>query len=701
MPCVSDMRTADGRLVPLKRLDWRMEAEGFVLRAVLRQTFRNESAATEEIVYTFELPWESTVTGFAALVNGQRFEARAFPRRGAELLYEETLSQGDVPMLLTCDKTGRLGLFVAGVRPNDTIEIEIRLTEMLREQGGEVRLSVPTTISRRASGSSRWGMDPCSVSEPNALASYPVSASIRLTGGLEKGTVSTPGHDAVFRRTENEVLIELSRAYADRDITVVVSRAALGPVLYCETKDGETAAVLSFTPRTSRDPAEPVELPEALPARQGRLRPDKHPEAPHRPLNLRVLADCSGSMAGRPIEQLKAALRALEFCLYSDERLSLWHFGDWAETIIRTGRRCSKLFFRLAWPTAVSRMAPYQGTSRLERAIEAAAKEGCDILLITDADVPDVWEAVSAAHKAQSRIFSLGLGWAPGRALLSRISDVSGGCFATVTPEEPVAGAVGWLVRQMRLEPRRLEVSWPKDALWQGPVPACATVLRTVHCAAFFKRKPPLPGLSCDGESMGVMRREVDAGILPVAAKAWTETLEEAREREKMAVRCGLLTHDAALLMTAERPRGDKASPDPVVVRVPQMPAGAARLMRRRRIRERSLPGSMACFDLSTPEPYASVESLLDGIHSWAPSKREIARAAGILRDRGLYWVKFSDEENFAHAIFMLIRVKRFSVDQFPPEFLGWMTDIMGPIMEDPSFTGNLWWEEHIFSLAA
>jgi hypothetical protein len=64
--------------------------DGLLFSLTLRQTYRNTSRRTLEVVYTFPLPLSAVLLGFAAEFSGRRVDCEVMPRAQAEEVYENT-----------------------------------------------------------------------------------------------------------------------------------------------------------------------------------------------------------------------------------------------------------------------------------------------------------------------------------------------------------------------------------------------------------------------------------------------------------------------------------------------------------------------------------------------------------------------------------------------------------------------------------
>ena len=74
--------------------------DGVLFDLTLRQTYRNTSDSVLEVVYTFPLPTQAVLMGFASELNGERKVGTVVAKRAAERQYEEALAEGDAPVMV-------------------------------------------------------------------------------------------------------------------------------------------------------------------------------------------------------------------------------------------------------------------------------------------------------------------------------------------------------------------------------------------------------------------------------------------------------------------------------------------------------------------------------------------------------------------------------------------------------------------------
>lgn len=115
------------------------------------------------------------------------------------------------------------------------------------------------------------------------------------------GTYAVPGYAPEVTVSEKGVTIDIRSGFADQDLVVSMSGLDAKPDAVF-VKDGAQYRPLAFLP-----------LPKA--------------EEADKPLALKVLVDCSGSMSGSAIREARSALRSLAGLLTDKDRAALAAFG--------------------------------------------------------------------------------------------------------------------------------------------------------------------------------------------------------------------------------------------------------------------------------------------------------------------------------------------------------------------------------------
>ena len=293
---------ADGRQLPLKAVTLRSEARGGLAHTVVEQVFSNPFEEPLSVSYQLPLPADGAVTSFAFSLGDKRVVGRVEKREDARAAFEKALVEGRTAGLLEQDRSSlfhqELGNLPAGVE----VRCEITVEHVLSWHDGSWEWRFPTVVAPRYLGSGQTP-DAERISVDVLETEAPVRARLALViGDALAGEVSSPSH--VLDAQEDMVTLGAG-ASMDRDLVVRWPVGASEPGTSIEVvKHGERRlAMITVVPPLAANRDEAV-------AR-----------------DLVLLLDISGSMSGRPLEQLKAFSRALVRSLGPQDRLEMMAFS--------------------------------------------------------------------------------------------------------------------------------------------------------------------------------------------------------------------------------------------------------------------------------------------------------------------------------------------------------------------------------------
>jgi len=567
--------TASGKPVVLQSVRAEGRLEGMLLSMSLRQTFRNDTRANIEVTYTFPLAWGAVLLGLAATLGGKRMAGQVVARQEARKQYEDAVEKGDAPIMVEQAQGGVFSASLGSLRPGEEAVIELSYAQLLSFEQGRVRLVVPTTIAPRYGNAvTEGGLAPDQTAAPDLLAEYPFGLSLTLTGAWAKAHVNSPTHP-IRQQPQKDgdqdlLTIDLQRhAWLDRDFVLLLeglagqSFAIAGPDAF--SGEGHTAVILSDCPRFPTPPQ----------------------EAPATPLCLKILVDCSGSMAGQSMELAREALGELTHNLCATDLVAFSRFGSSVQRTLR-GRYCEAKHI-VALRDAIRDTQADLGGTEMEAALEdtfalplprQAKENGADVLIVTDGDVWGAQRVIDAAYQSGDRVFALGVGSAPAESLLREMAEATGGACEFVTPGEDMAAAIRRLLGRVRNSRSvQIKLHIEEDPLWVSAPPLRIASEETVHT---FIRSPrslrQAPALQLDGvppQATTLTLRSDDLVARLVAARQRGETKDKA-EAMALAERYQLVTEDTNLLLVFERAEEDKTDGMPSLHQVrPMMAAGS------------------------------------------------------------------------------------------------------------------------------
>ena len=298
------LKSVAGPTMSLLGVDARGRVDGLLFELAVEQRYRNATGTNIEAVYTFPVPWGAALLDLQVRLGDKLLTGVVVEKRAAEAQYEEAIDKGDTAIMLERAGDGLYTLNLANLMPGEDATIRYVYAQTLRFEHGSARVTVPTVIAPRYGKPTEASFQPHQVPANDLGVEYPLTLSIELHGPISKGSVSSPSHPISVSATEGGVAITLARtAFLDRDFVLMVGglESQSSAVV---ARDGEGyVALASFC--------------AALP-----------PSASELPLRLKLLVDCSGSMAGDSIAAAKRALHRILEGLRPTDQFSLSVFGS-------------------------------------------------------------------------------------------------------------------------------------------------------------------------------------------------------------------------------------------------------------------------------------------------------------------------------------------------------------------------------------
>jgi uncharacterized protein YegL len=454
---------------------------------------------------------------------------------------------------------------VGNLQPGEKATITFRYAIVYRWAGDRLRFFLPTTIAPRFGKSPHL---PHQVPEFSMTVENSFSLQVEIFGCLREARFDCPSHKVELARSDDKVVISLQRVKAvmDRDfILSVKAPQATRSFAQCGSDGDGVAAVASFQPFFP-----------------GLQQP--------RPLNLAIVIDCSGSMAGDSIEQAKQALEGILDALQPHDRVTLIAFGSTTRVLSDQLLPCNNTNLAEAKDFAKQLAANMGGTEigkALRHAYDAVrGSESANIFLVTDGEVSSWKSVVQGAKRSGHRIFTVGVGSAVSEAFVRELAAGTGGQCELVSPREGMADRVVRHFERMRA-PRasRVAIHWPEGARDVAPSELGAIFEgdTVIACARFDHLS--VSGsvvLEVETDKGEVVRQELPISLAPldkstdrlstVARLAASTRMKELDDRAGLqtALRYRLVSPWTNWLVIAERPEGEKAQDLPELRKVPQ-----------------------------------------------------------------------------------------------------------------------------------
>lgn len=411
----AELVAEDGRSLPLVSAALRVEAGGGLARAVVEQTFTNDSDDVLSVTYKMPLPADGAVSGYAFSIGERTIAGRVDPNAVARERFEDAIARGQTAAILEQDRMDIFTQQIGNIPPRSRIVARVTVDQRLAWlPEGEWELRFPTVIGPRYVGAGAPEADAKAVAIEVAHAVRArLALEVCVRDALAPGrAVESPSHRLHQEGGGAGVtvvqLAALEGARLDRDVVVRWSAAKpqVGVSITTARAAGEERvyALLTIVP-----PA-----PEARVATT--------------PRDLIVLVDTSGSMGGTPLEQAKRVVARLVGSLSTEDRLELIAFSN----APRAWRKQPAPATDAAKKDALAWLGELQasGGTEMQTAVLAALsslrpRAQRQVVLVTDGYIGGEREIVETLHDRlpdACRMHFVGVGAAPNRSLATSMA---------------------------------------------------------------------------------------------------------------------------------------------------------------------------------------------------------------------------------------------------------------------------------------
>lgn len=572
----------------LEKVTLKAVLEDLLAQVEVRQAFSNRGHEPIEAVYTFPVPRGAVLLSFTVRLGKRELTGRIMAAPEAEDGYEEAVTSGDAAILLQEPSPGLYTVNVGNLLPGEDAELTYRYSQLQYWQSGALRFALPTVIAPRYGDPAQAGLEEHQVPEHDFFTLHHAEFRASIRGALQDAEITCPTHGIVVERHADHAVVRFEDNPActmDRDIVLNLKRATATPAMavvepvpadggQAGTQGSEQVALLTFCP----DPGRPTSAA---------------------PRFVKILVDCSGSMQGDSIAQARVALRRILDSLRPQDLFTIMAFGSTHRFVTAECVACTPAAISAA-RDAVRTVDADLGGTELRAALLALMKvrapggDHGDVLLITDGETFDD-DLVKQAAKAGGRVFTVGVGCAPGESLLGRLSEKTGGAAEYVTPTDDMAARIHRHFQRL-YQPRvtGLRIQWPGRVVQerrdrQGGLFAGDTVHVLARLQDAAAGEVVIKCELEDGSSVNTsvaLRRLVDhAGALPeagflerlmaaselAAARDSEPTAADVKRLTQLAVRCQLMSRWTSCLMVALRDWNEKTDGMPSLTKVQQM----------------------------------------------------------------------------------------------------------------------------------
>ena len=422
--------------LPLKETRVDVAVTGVIADVTVRQVYENRGERPLHARYVFPASTRAAVYGMTMTVGEVRIVAKIRERETATREFEAAKQQGKSASLLEQSRPNVFTMKVANVLPGDTIQVELKYTELLVPTDGVYEFVYPTVVGPRYSEKRESEASPGDefVKVPYTHQGEAPRSEFHLAGVISTGVpiqdLSSPSHELMFRANGpsrvDMTLPDAERFSGNRDFILhyrLAGRQIASGLLLYEGRDENFFLLMAEPPQVVRQ--------EEVPPRE-----------------YVFVVDVSGSMHGFPLDTAKKLMGDLVNVLRPSDSFNIVVFADGFET-----------FSQVSVPATRSNLArglqflgrkDGGGGTRLQAALERAVAiprqpaVSRSIVLLTDGYI----EAEAAvfdyvrSELDDANFFAFGIGSSVNRFLVEGVARAGlGEPFIVTQPDEAVEAA--------------------------------------------------------------------------------------------------------------------------------------------------------------------------------------------------------------------------------------------------------------------
>lgn len=410
----------------IKALDIQARLIDQVAQVQVSQTFINTGSRPMEVSFVFPLPYDGAVEQMTLLIDGKEYPAKLLDAKDARRMYEEIVRKNRDPALLEWMGTGLFKTSVFPVPAGASRTVSLRYSQLCRKQEGLTDFLFPLSTAKYTS---------------DAVEKVDIRLSIESQDEIKN--VYSPTHAVEIKRPDQQ---HATITYSSKN-EVPSSDFRL---FYDVGKGKIGTRVLSYRPEREKEGFFLL-----LTSPEIKAEADK-------PLGKTVLfvIDRSGSMSGKKIEQVQAALKYVLNNLRPGDLFNIIAYDDRIETFRPELQRFDEDTRKAAQGFVAGLYAG--GSTNIDGALRTALGQIQDtrrpsyIVFLTDG-LPTAGETnemkivanAKEQNKIHARIFAFGVGYDVNSRLLDKIVRENFGQSEFVRPNEDIEDRVSRLYNRL------------------------------------------------------------------------------------------------------------------------------------------------------------------------------------------------------------------------------------------------------------
>ncbi|MEM7256991.1 MAG: marine proteobacterial sortase target protein [Pseudomonadota bacterium] len=527
---------------PLLSTEVTMSISGMLVRTALTQRFTNDTAYWQEGIYVFPLPDDASVDTLEMKIGERIVKGTIQTREQAARQYETARAQGKKASLVGQQRANLFTTRVANIPPGESIDITIEFQSAVHYDDGIFSTHFPLTITPRYIPGSRlaaeeplegeleqsdagWsnmsGITPPVVPSQQAART---TITVDLNAGLPLQSITSNTHQIIATEADHaegggnrwQVQLAASEIPMDRDFILQWAppmgqspRAAVFREDRIKTAEGATSTATTST-YASIMLLPPQQLFDGdRPARE-----------------VIFVIDTSGSMQGESIVQARKALAFGIDRLSDQDTFNVIEFDNDASALFNNVQPANTANRTRAidW---VNRLYADGGTE-IAAAMKLALKNSQSdagrlrqIVFVTDGSVGNEEEIFHYIdkHLGQSRLFTVGIGYAPNTWFMRKASEAGRGSYVSIANTRDVSNNMLQLFNKLERpvltdvqldvvgadNPERYPLTIPDlyagepieaDLRWENGLDNAEIIVSGEHAGQAWHRKLNLPDAS-------------------------------------------------------------------------------------------------------------------------------------------------------------------------------------------------------------
>lgn len=423
-----------------------MSVSGPILRATVKQSFRNASQSWLEGIYTFPLPEQAAVDQLRMRVGDRVIDGQIQEKQLAKRNYEAARANGQRASLLNHHRTNTFTTSVANIGPEEEITVEFEYQQVLdfRDHHYNLRfpmVSTPQYTPERTRLEQDFVEPVNLIRAPGTQPGNPLEISIDLKPGfpIELPTsISHPVSVTAIAEDHYRIKQNGSAALSNRDFNLSwklkPSSKPMVSILREEVAGESYGLMVVMPPQVDQAFAEM----QPTPVRE-----------------LIWVLDVSGSMRGESIEQARSAILKALSRLRPEDYFNIIYFNTRAWQIFPDSRAGNRDNLNLAREKVLQLEA--DGGTDMRPALRLALNSNVEnerlrqVIFVTDGAVSNEAELFTEIQNnlGESRLFTVGIGSAPNSYFMRKAALAGRGSFTYISQPQEINRKIDQLLRKL------------------------------------------------------------------------------------------------------------------------------------------------------------------------------------------------------------------------------------------------------------